>query len=110
MHRYKGHHKDLMPVQSGRDYKWSGMHRPCASVCKHPTETQRFQLYGVSKGKSALMVFDRHPELQNKWNKAFGARGYYVFTVENVTEEAIKRYIQEQEEESKQEESALERQ
>ena len=62
------------------------------------------------KGKSALMIFDRHPELQNKWNKAFWARGYYVSTVGNVTEEAIKRYIQEQEEESKQEEAAFQRQ
>ncbi len=56
------------------------------------------------------MIFDRHPELQNKWNKAFWARGYYVSTVGNVTEEAIKRYIQEQEEESKQEEAAFQRQ
>ena len=56
------------------------------------------------------MIFNRHPELQNKWNKAFWARGYYVSTVGNVTEEAIKRYIQEQEEESKQEEAAFQRQ
>ena len=62
------------------------------------------------KGKSALMIFDIHPEPQNKWNKAFWARGYYVSTVGNVTEEAIKRYIQEQEEESKQEEAAFQRQ
>lgn len=38
------------------------------------------------------MIFERHPELQNKWNKAFGARGYYVATVGNVTEEVIKKY------------------
>ncbi len=45
---------------------------------------------GYLKGKSALMIFDRHPELRSKWNKAFWARGYYVATVGNVTEEAIK--------------------
>ena len=49
---------------------------------------------GYLKGKSALMIYDRHPELQNKWNKAFWARGYYVATVGNVTDDAIKRYIQ----------------
>ena len=55
---------------------------------------------GYLKGKSALMVYDRHPELQNKWNKEFWARGYYVVTVGNITEEAIKKYIREQSEES----------
>ena len=39
------------------------------------------------------MKYDRHPELQNKWNKAFWARGYYIATVGNVTEDAIKKYI-----------------
>lgn len=27
------------------------------------------------------MLYDRHPELQSKWDKAFLARGYYVETV-----------------------------
>ena len=50
------------------------------------------------KGKSALMIFDRHPEYRNKMERHFWARGYYVETVGNVNEEAIKRYIAEQEE------------
>jgi putative transposase len=48
--------------------------------------------------------FDRHPDLQSKWNKAFWARGYYVATVGNLTEDAIKKYIQEQYEEPRKEE------
>ena len=52
-----------------------------------------------------LMIYDRHPELQNKWNKAFWARGYYVATIGNLTEEAIKKYIAEQSEESRKEDS-----
>ncbi len=48
------------------------------------------------KGKSALMIFDRHPEYRNKMGRHFWARGYYVETVGNVNEEAIKRYIAEQ--------------
>ena len=37
---------------------------------------------GYLKGKSTLMLYDRHPELQSKWDKAFWARGYYVETIE----------------------------
>ena len=29
---------------------------------------------GYLKGKSTLMLYDRHPELQSKWDKAFWAR------------------------------------
>lgn len=60
---------------------------------------------GYLKGKSALMIHDKHPEMANKWNREFWARGYYVATVGNITEEAIKRYIQEQQEESKTEDT-----
>ncbi len=60
---------------------------------------------GYLKGKSTLMIYDRHPNLQSKWNKAFWARGYYVATIGNVTEEAIKKYVREQSEESRKEDS-----
>ncbi len=46
---------------------------------------------GYLKGKSTLMIYDRHPELQSKWDKSFWARGYYVSTIGNITEEAIRR-------------------
>ena len=59
---------------------------------------------GYLKGKSTLMIYDKYPKLQSKWDKAFWARGYYVATIGNVTEETIKKYIEEQSEESKQEE------
>ena len=60
---------------------------------------------GYLKGKSTLMIYDRHPEMQSKWDKIFWARGYYVSTISNITEEAIKKYIQEQSEESRKEEN-----
>ena len=41
------------------------------------------------------MVYDRHPELQSKWEKAFWARGYYVETIGNITDEAVQKYIKE---------------
>ena len=46
------------------------------------------------KGKSALMIHDKYPEMVNGWSKSFWARGYYVATVGNITEEAVKEYIQ----------------
>jgi putative transposase len=59
---------------------------------------------GYLKGKSTLMLYDRHPDLQSKWDKAFWARGYYVETIGTVTEAAIKKYIEEQSDESRKEE------
>ena len=60
---------------------------------------------GYLKGKSTLMIYDRHPELQSKWDKAFWARGYYVETIGNITDEAVQKYIKEQAEESRKEDS-----
>jgi len=58
---------------------------------------------GYLKGKSTLMIYDRHPYLQSKWDKAFWAGGYYVSTIGKITEQAIKKYIREQAEESRKE-------
>ena len=60
---------------------------------------------GYLKGKSTLMIYDRHPEMQSKWDKAFWARGYYVETIGNITDEAVQKYIKEQAEESRKEDS-----
>ena len=70
-----------------------------------PPKLSVSQFMGYLKGKSALMIFDKHPELGSKFNKSFWARGYYVVTVGNITEDAIKKYIQEQSEESRKEDS-----
>jgi putative transposase len=37
------------------------------------------------------MIFDKRPDKISKWNKGFWARGYYVATVGNLTEDAIKK-------------------
>ena len=62
---------------------------------------------GYLKGKSALMIHDKHPEFANKWNREFWARGYYVTTIGNINEETIKKYIAEQEEETKREDMRI---
>lgn len=49
------------------------------------------------KGKSALMMFDKHANLKYKFgNRHFWAEGYYVSMV-GFNEATIKKYIQEQE-------------
>ena len=60
---------------------------------------------GYLKGKGTLMIYDRHPEFQSKWDKVLWARVYYVSTVSNITEDAIKKYIRAQAEESRKEDS-----
>ena len=40
------------------------------------------QIMGFLKGKSSLMIFDRHANLKYKYgNRHFSARGYYMDTV-----------------------------
>ena len=52
---------------------------------------------GYLKGKSALMMFDRHANLKYKFgNRHFWSEGYYVSTV-GLKEAVIKKYIQDQE-------------
>lgn len=55
------------------------------------------------KGKSALMIFDRHPEYRDKYGRHFWARGYYAETVGQVNEDTIMKYIEEQKESSRME-------
>lgn len=51
---------------------------------------------GYLKGKSTLMIFERHANLKYKYgNRHFWCRGYYVDTVGKNTA-AIKEYIQNQ--------------
>ena len=51
---------------------------------------------GYLKGKSTLMIFERHANMKYKYqNRSFWCRGYYVSTV-GKNKKAIERYIQEQ--------------
>ena len=69
----------------------------CLSI---PPKLAISEFMGYLKGKSALMIYDRHPELGQKFEQDFWARGYYVSTIGNVDEATIRKYIREQEEES----------
>ena len=72
----------------------------CVSI---PPKISVSDFMGYVKGKSALMIYDKHPNQRSKFNKSFWARGYYVTTVGNVTKAAIKKYITEQEEQDRKE-------
>ena len=54
------------------------------------------EIMGYLKGKSSLMIFDRHANLKYKYgNRHFWCRGYYVDTV-GRNEKAIKEYVRNQ--------------
>ena len=74
-----------MDIVSGAVY--SDHIRLCLSI---PPKLSLAEFMGYLKGKSALMIYDRHAELGKKWDRSFWARDYYVSTIENVDEETIK--------------------
>ena len=54
------------------------------------------QVMGYLKGKSSLMIFDRHANLKYKYgNRHFWCRGYYVDTV-GKNKKTIEEYIRNQ--------------
>ena len=54
------------------------------------------QIMGYLKGKSSLMIFDRHANLKYKYgNRQFWCKGYYVDTV-GRNKKAIQQYIRNQ--------------
>ena len=61
-----------------------------------PTKYSVSEIMGYLKGKSSLIIFDRHANLKYKYgNRHFWCRGYYVDTV-GKNEKKIQEYIQKQ--------------
>lgn len=59
------------------------------------------------KGKSATRTFEQFPELRRKyWGGHLWSRGYFVSTV-GITDEIIRNYIQNQEQQEKEKEERL---
>ena len=70
-------------------------------LLKIPPKYSVSQIMGYLKGKSSLMIFDRHANLKYKYgNRTFWARGYYVDTV-GRNKKQIEEYIRKQLEEDK---------
>ena len=65
-------------------------------LIKMPPKYSVSQIMGYLKGKSSLLIFDRHANLKYKYgNRKFWCTGYYVSTV-GRNEKAIQKYIQNQ--------------
>ena len=72
------------------------MSRPCAHLIAIPPKYSVAQIMGYLKGKSSLMIFDRHANLKYRYgNRHFWCRGYYVDTV-GRNKKAIQEYIRNQ--------------
>ena len=62
-----------------------------------PPRTSVSSFMGYLKGKSALMIFDKHANLKYKYgNRQFWAEGYYVSTT-GRNDATIREYIRDQE-------------
>ena len=62
-----------------------------------PPKTSVSSFMGYLKGKSALMIFDRHANLKYKYgNRHFWSEGYYVSAV-GINDATVAKYIREQE-------------
>ena len=89
--------------------EWKGVNIIEAEACADhihmlvsiPPHLSVSQFMGYLKGKSTLMIFDRHANLKYKYgSRHFWCRGYYVDTVGKNTK-AIAEYIRHQLEEDK---------
>ena len=78
----------------------------CALKCSNSAKREYLRFHGIFKRIKHVNDYDRYPEMQSKWDKALWARGYYVETIGNITEEAVQKYIKEQAEESRKEDSS----
>ena len=85
--------------------KRKGVHIVEAEMCRDhvhmlveiPPSISVSSFVGYLKGKSTLMIFERHANLKYKFgNRHFWSEGYYVSTV-GLNEATIKKYIQDQE-------------
>ena len=84
---------------------WKGVTIIEAEVCPDhihmlveiPPKLSVSSFMGFLKGKSSLIIHERHANLKYKHgNRSFWCRGYYVSTV-GLNEATIKKYIQDQE-------------
>ena len=65
-------------------------------VISFPPKYSVAEVMGYVKGKSAIRIFERCPDLKKRyWGRYFWAKGYCVSTV-GLDEEAIKAYVKNQ--------------
>lgn len=83
---------------------WLGIQIVTGNVCKDhvhlclaiPPKYSVAEVMGILKGKTAIRMFNKFPELKKMyWGSHFWSRGYFVNTI-GRNEEQIKQYIREQ--------------
>ena len=96
---YNQYRKDLGEIlrELCRNNRRTSDERPCTYASYDTSIIICICIYGISKGKSALMMFDRHANLKYKFgNRHFWSEGYYVSTV-GLNDATVAKYIREQE-------------
>ena len=95
---------DIIEVRSGNCTKTEGVHIVEAEVCPDhihmlveiPPKMSVSGFMGFLKGKSSLMIHQRHGNLKYKYgNRSFWCRGYYVDTA-GKNAKRIEEYIKNQ--------------
>ena len=76
------------------------------AILEIPPKYSVSDVMGMLKGKTAIKMFQNFPEMRKKpyWGNHFWARGYCVSTI-GLDEEKIKKYVQHQEDQERQEEA-----
>ena len=101
---FYGEHKAAIGQILRKLCEWKGVNIVEAEVCPDhihmlveiPPSMSVSSFVGYLKGKSTLMIFERHANLKYKFgNRHFWCRGYYVDTVGNNAKK-IQEYIQNQ--------------
>ena len=77
-------------------YRRQVIYKHIHMLVRIPPKYSVSEVMGYLKGKSSLMIFEKHANLKYKYgNRHFWCRGYYVDTV-GKNAAAIKKYIQNQ--------------
>lgn len=86
-----------MQKKRGRSNKCRGLSRDHIHMyVSIPPKLSVSSFMGYLKGKSTLIIFERHANLKYKYgNRTFWCRGFYVSTVEN-NKTAVQRYVENQ--------------
>ena len=86
----------MIPGVAPRYFVLEDNSRSVSAQIKIPPKYSVSEIVGYLKGKSSLMIFEKHANLKYKYgNRHFWCRGYYVDTAGKNTA-AIKAYIQNQ--------------
>ena len=93
---YRVDNKNTMCPKGSRDYRSGSDAGSYPFICRNTAKVCSIGFYGISKGTSSLMIFDRHANLKYQYgNRHFWCRGYYVDTV-GRNEKAIAEYVRNQ--------------